>query len=302
MSDSDSTTAWVTVAEAAEKAQVDTGTVRQWYRAGHVPTRRAEGPRGAFLVPLELVLQLANPPDALDVPAASSFEPSIEAALKGLTADRESEIESLRGDLAQAREQLEFLRAQLAEASSENRTLKQQLQAADDQRADLRAQLADAVDDRKGVEARLATVEAELTQLRRTAARSSITDNSWLDLQTPAYESPVRRQAMAPPPPGATAATPPADGPTAPYAEPPTGVLSERLADTRPDGDGDAAGETDERAPEPSSDDILAEDARQAEYTATHAIWTDEAPHPPLGESPDDLLPEPEKKGRFGKR
>ena len=294
MSDSDSTNAWVTVAEAAEQAQVDSGTIRQWYRAGRIPTRRAEGQRGAFLVPLSLVLDLVHPPE---VRAPASAEPSIDDALRTLSAESAAETDGLRQELDAARQQLDFLRAQLAEAAGETRTLKQQLQLADDQRADLRAQLADAVDERKGVEARLHTVEAELAELRKTAARSSITDNSWLDLQTPAYQSPVRRQAMSTPPPAPSAA--PLGGPTAPYEDLPTNDLADLLAATRPD---------DEDAPAATSssdgDDVVPamRGFDDDDYTASRTIWTDEAPHPPLGENPDDLLPEPDKKGRRGKR
>ena len=283
MSDSDSTSAWVTVAEAATKAQVDSGTVRQWYRSGRIPTRRAEGERGAFLVPLDLVLELAQPSEP---PAAAS----IEAAQLGVpTGPSPAEVEALQRDLDQAREQVAFLRTQLAEVADENRQLKQQLVEADDQRADIRARLADAVDDRKGVEARLATVEAELTQLRRTAARASITDPSWLDQQTPAYESPVRRQGMAPTP------TAPDGGPTAPFAEPHTNDLADLLAATRPDSEAPAAAAPGGRFEEDGFED---EDSS----ARARAIWTDEAPHPPLGQHDDDLLPEPDRKGRFGKK
>lgn len=303
MSNSESTTtAWVTVAEAAEKAQVDSGTVRQWYRSGRVPTRRAEGERGAFLVPLELVLSLVNPSDDAAEPPISTT--SIEETLRELSVGYSSaetdatkeELATVSQELAQAREQLEFVRAQLAEATGENRTLKQQLQLGDDQRADLRTQLADAVDERKGVEARLLTVEAELTQLRRTAARSSITDNSWLDQATPAYESPVRRQAMSTPPPGlvptASTPAPPTDGPTAPFVEAPESELADLLAATRPDDD--------EAETTPTGSDDFG-DVRE-EYAPPRVVWTDEVPHPPLGESPDDLLPDHAKKGRFGKK
>lgn len=336
MSNSESTTAWVTVAEAAEQAHVDSGTVRQWYRAGRIPTRRSEGERGAFLVPLDLVLGLANPP-AEDLSAAASSVPSIEDALRGLGVGvSTAETDALNQELAEAREQVEFLRAQLAEATGETRTLKQQLEVADDQRADLRAQLADAVDERKGVDARLLTLEAELTELRRAAARSSITDNSWLDQDTPAYQSPVRRQAMAtpPPPPTATAAAAPvtapapvtastsasastpaaaplADGPTAPFSEARSSELAELLAATRPDDDDDDDpsfdAETDAVGRGTRGADSSPEEQRHLggagdDYIAARTIWTDEAPHPPLGESPDDLLPEHDRKGRFGKK
>jgi hypothetical protein len=300
MSESESTSAWVTVAEAAEQANVDSGTVRQWYRAGRIPTRRADGGSRAFLVPLDLVLGLARPMDAGEAPAPATL--SIEEALRGLAGNGWSaEAESLKVELAAVNEQVEVLRAQLTEAGAENRSLREQLAAADDQRADLRAQLADVVDDRKGISARLATVEAELTQLRRTAARSSITDNSWLELQTPAYESPVRRQAMSTPP-------PPAGGPTAPYGTPAPsasgGELADLLAATRPDGADDAE---DRRRPtwtaeQPDDRDRATDPVADDRAVAPRAIWTDEAPHPPLGESPDDLLPGHERRSRFGKR
>ena len=305
MSDSDSTaTTWVTVAEAAEKAHIDSGTVRQWYRSGRIPTRRAEGERGAFLVPLQLVLDLVSPPEA------AAAAPSIEEAIRGLNADHWSgeatsareELESVRAELAEAREQVERLREQLAQGAREHRSLKEQLEAAEDRAADLRAELADAVDDRKGVEARLATVEAELIQLRRTAARGSITDHSWLDLQTPAYQSPVRRQAMAADP-APVSPAPPAGGPTAPFTEARSSELADLLAATRPDGADDDPPDTGDRGPEAGRARFLDDgDDRSDEYTNSRAIWTDEAPHPPLGESPDDLLPEPDRKGRFGKK
>lgn len=298
MSDSDSTTAWVSVAEAAEKAQVDSGTVRQWYRSGRIPTRRAEGERGAFLVPLDLVLSLVRPAEPQDATASAAAAPSIEEALRGLNADlwsseteaAKQDLAAARSELAEAREQLGFLRAQLAEASTESRSLKEQLRAA--------------LDDRKGVEARLATVEAELTQLRRTASRGSITDNSWLDLKTPAYQSPVRRQALATPPPEPSPAIP-QDGPTSSYAEARTSELSGLLAATRPDDDpdevGDGHGDGASAAPTPTAHFQDAEPDHDGDYSA-RAIWTDEAPHPPLGEHDDDLLPSSDKKGRFGKK
>ncbi|HEX2850905.1 MAG TPA: MerR family transcriptional regulator [Acidimicrobiales bacterium] len=51
---------WVTVGTAAEKSGVSTGTIRQWYRSGRLPTQRSEGERGVFLVPIEDVLRLAR--------------------------------------------------------------------------------------------------------------------------------------------------------------------------------------------------------------------------------------------------
>src|SRR3954447_17879222 len=89
---------WVTVADAADRAGVDSSTVRQWYRAGKLPTRRAEGDRGAFLVPLAAVLELA--------PAAASANGSAVAPPGVL-------------------QQVDYLHEQLAELSQENRILRQ---------------------------------------------------------------------------------------------------------------------------------------------------------------------------------
>src|SRR5688572_14940706 len=111
MSDSDSTSAWVTVAEAAEQAQVDSGTVRQWYRSGRIPTRRAEGQRGAFLVPLDLVVELARPPEPA-APAASAA-PSIEDVLRTLATESTPATEALQ-------QELDGLRTQLLELTEEN--------------------------------------------------------------------------------------------------------------------------------------------------------------------------------------
>ena len=237
MNDSEKKTAWVTVAEAAEKAHVDSRTIRQWYRSGSIPTRRAEAQGGAFLVPLDLVLSLADPPKVAD----------------------QGPEGTLRAELAAANEQMEFLRSQLAEASEESRSLRQQLQAA---------------------ESRLLIVEAEATR-----PRGSITDHSWLDEKTPAYESPVRRQGR---PVASRSAT---DAPA-----PLIGELTDLLASTRADA---------EDAPEPRDDHGWLPDEvdSEGEVGAGHAIWTDEAPRPAFGDNVDDLLPEHhEKKGRFGKK
>lgn len=53
-------TEWVPVALASRKARVDAATIRSWYRAGDIPTRRTRGERGAVLVPLADVLERAG--------------------------------------------------------------------------------------------------------------------------------------------------------------------------------------------------------------------------------------------------
>src|SRR3954452_7730495 len=91
---------WVTVAEADERAGVESHTVLQWYRSGKLPTRRAEGERGAFLVPLAGVLDLA--------PGASANGSAGHADTPALAPD-------------------DFLRDQVAELSEENLVLRQRL-------------------------------------------------------------------------------------------------------------------------------------------------------------------------------
>jgi DNA-binding transcriptional MerR regulator len=243
---------WVTVAEAAERAGVDTGTVRQWYRAGRIPTRRAEGERGAFLVPLAAVLELVPSSTAAAVPSEGPAS-------------------------SELLQQVDFLRTQLAELSEENRVLRQRLQDEDDRRADLRARLAD--------------TEDELNQLRRTAARSSITDPSWLDEQTPAYESPVRPQGMG----------------SAARAVPRTGELADLLAATRPDGEDDGLA----RRSSYEDDGWATPAAAHRPSVGPHTLDDQDEdvpfvpPRPiPAGEAAgygtheDDLLPEPDKRGR----
>jgi transposase-like protein len=245
---------WVTVAEAAERAGVDSGTVRQWYRSGKVPTRRADGEHGAFLVPLASVLELA--------PAARSENGAV------------SQVAT-----AEVLQQVDFLRKQLAELSEENRILRDRLHDEEERHADLRARLAD--------------TEDELAQLRTVAARSSITDASWLEQRTPAYESPVRPQGMGSPP----------------RIVPKSGELADLLAATRPDGEEDDVS----LLPTPKEDDLgpigggvsvgphTLDDADEGgPFVPPRPVPT--AEHLAYGTHEDDLLPEPEKPDRSRRR
>lgn len=325
-------TIWVTVAEAAEKSGVDTGTVRQWYRSGRLPTQRSQGDRGSFLVPLDAVVALARGDEEGDAVVAdlidlnaSYWSAQTEAAREEATAARNElaaarealdssagELEEMRGELAAARHQLDFLRSQLAETSEDARRLREQLQAAEQERdqrreenASLRRELAEASNDldRTNDElvdsrSRLAALEGELDKLRAiSSATGSITDNAWLALPTNSYRSPVRPQGMAATPAGA--------------------ALSGLIADTTPDpgagADHDLAMPTldDERppaTPTPVPDDVTFED------TPDLAPWEASAdlPHPGppagqrvkpvFGDHDDDLLPQPDKKGRRRRR
>ena len=306
-------TAWVSVAEAAEKSGVGTSTVRQWYRSGRVPTQRAEGERGAFLVPLHAVLALAQQADEegdavgaelIDL-NASYWSAQTEAAREEATAARnelsqarvelaelESELVTAQDQLIAAQDQLGFLRSQLAEASEDTRAFREQVATANDERdrhrveaTRLQAELTHVQDELDEAQRRLAAQDDELRRLRSiSSATASITDNSWLDLGTNAYQSPVRPQGMA-------AATP------APSGDAFAGLLADTQADEldRSDLASDADGADRERLPT-----LDEERAAAAEAAAL------EAPTPVVrhdfGRHDDDLLPEPEKKGRRGRK
>ena len=327
-------TAWVSVAEAADKSGVGTSTVRQWYRSGRLPTQRADGDRGAFLVPLDAVLALADQADAdgdalgaevIDL-NASYWSAQTEAAREEATAakqelaDARSQLQEAQDELGAAHGQLEFLRSQLAESSEDTRRLRDELQAAqadverlqeagahgpsgsegdaDDAGVDteelveLRAEVGELRSELERTSADLDRTSSELTEARRhlattetelqklrdiSTAVGSITDNSWLDLPTNSYRSPVRPQGMVAP----------------------GDALSGLLADTAPD-----------RASEPeASGDPWVHEREQEPQPAWQEDRGDEAVSAPapapvhaLGHHDDDLLPQPEKKGRRGRR
>lgn len=327
-------TIWVTVAEAATKSGVDTGTVRQWYRSGRLPTQRSQGDRGSFLVPLDAVVALARGDeegdavvaDLIDLNAAY-WSAQTEAAREETTAARNEladvrkrletasrELEQANHDLGADREQLAFLRSQLAEASEDARQLRDRLKTAErerdrlrDENASVRAELGDAREelDRTNDElgdsrSRLAALEAELDKLRAiSSATGSITDNSWLALPTNTYRSPVRPQGMA-------AAIP---------ATPAGSALAGLLANTTPDPDDGSGMDLDmpvldderppvsaEEEPEmaeasvPEPPDEATDEATPAAPRPTRRV------KPVFGVHDDDLLPQPERKGRRGRR
>lgn len=321
-------TIWVTVAEAATKSGVDTGTVRQWYRSGRLPTQRSQGDRGSFLVPLDAVVALARGDeegdavvaDLIDLNAAY-WSAQTEAAREETTAARNelaevreqldvasNDLQQAKRELAADRAQLDFLRSQLAETSEDARRLRDQLKTIErernqlrDENTSLRAELGDTREelDRTNDElgdsrSRLAALETEIDKLRAiSSATGSITDNSWLSLPTNTYRSPVRPQGMA----GATTAG---------------GVLAGLIADTTPDPDAGSGADLavpvlDDEYPPLTVEDELPEDAAPA------AEPPDEAPDdvraapprrvkPVFGIHDDDLLPQPEKKHRRGRR
>ena len=162
---------WVTVSEAAELSGISGSAIRQWYRSGRIPTQRADGDRGAFLVPLADVIRLGEDADAAGDDLGDPVL-DLNASYWSLeTAAAREEAAAARNEVEEVRRQLVFLRDQLAEATAAERE----------------------------ATARAHKLETELATLRKiSAATSSITDSSWLELATNRYESPVRSQGMQP--------------------------------------------------------------------------------------------------------
>lgn len=335
--------AWVTVAEAAEKSGVGTSTVRQWYRSGRLPTQRADGDRGAFLVPLDAVLALADDADeegdaitaeVIDL-NASYWSAQTEAAREEATtarnelAEARSELQAAHDEVKATEEQLDLVRAQRAEAAEEARQLRERVGATEaelqglrdaastravappDRSTEdtdaLRAELAEVREELDGTRADLdrttrdlerATGQLEVTQRQLTKAEAdlaklreistavgSITDNSWLDLPTNSYRSPIRPQGMAAAPTSTAAAG---------------DALSGLLADTQPDSTTESSPVQDPWSAEPEQERVeLAYDADAPDQAVTPPPAR---PHHELGHHDDDLLPQPEKKGRRGRR
>lgn len=317
-------TTWVTVAEAAEKSGVDTSTVRQWYRSGRLPTQRSQGDRGSFLVPLDAVVALGRGDEEGDAVVAdlidlnaSYWSDQTELAREEATAARNeladvrrqldeatAELQQATGALAGDREQLDFLRSQLAEASEDARQLRTRAETAEGERTrleeanrslraeldDVRAELDRTNDELGDTRSRATALEEELDKLRAiSSATGSITDHSWLSLRTNSYRSPVRPQGMA-----AAASD----------------ALAGLIADTTPDGVADAdlvmpaPADEDPPADPFEDDDVLPHD----EFAATEppdAVTASPAARrvkPVFGNHDDDLLPQPEKKGRRGRK
>jgi excisionase family DNA binding protein len=350
-------TVWVTVAEAAEKSGVGTSTVRQWYRSGRIPTQRAEGERGAFLVPLDAVMALADRADeegddlgaaVIDLNASywsaqteAAREEAAEAkrevaAVRADLAEAESELDEFEKDLAQAREErdqaleeLAGLRSAAAATAADHDERTATLHAATverdrleianqelrDELAGVRAELGSATAEIETFQARIGLLQEELTTLRAVTAKAgSITDNSWLDQPTNSYRSPVRPQGMA-------------------AAE----ALSGLLASTQPDLTGSPSPDSTSSSPmststtppktifddvhrrqaaarqptfdEPADDAGVDENEAGAEGPADRIDdeqWAEQrriaARDFGFGDHDDDLLPEPEKKSRRGRK
>lgn len=109
---------WVSVADAAEAAGVSTSTIRYWYRHGSIPTQRAEGDGGRYLVPLEAVLARANRLGETD--EASDDDIDMDAVYWSAECEKaRHEAEGLRAELDEARVRVGVLERRVAELQAE---------------------------------------------------------------------------------------------------------------------------------------------------------------------------------------
>lgn len=199
---------WVSVAEAAKRADVSTSTVRQWYRSGRLATQRREGERGGFLVPIDDVLRLASAADDMGDVAedsvidinASYWAAETEAARAGEAAARaeadeaRSDARRLSADLDDAREQIEAAREQLRQARLDASAAERAKAEVEREVHFLRTQLSEANDELREIRARAAGLEASLEEAKRAATFGSVTNTEWVDGVERGYRGPLRAQ------------------------------------------------------------------------------------------------------------
>jgi hypothetical protein len=158
-------TVWVTVAEAAEKSGIGTSTIRQWYRSGRIPTQRAEGDRGAFLVPLDAVVALADKADEEGDDLGAAVIDLNASYWSAQTEVAREEAAAAQRELATVRAELEELRSRAAGPGTQAKA-----EAADASSRDLdaaRAEVRQLQEDLEGAEADLDQIEAELAAARK---------------------------------------------------------------------------------------------------------------------------------------
>ena len=112
---------WVAVAEAAQRAGVETKAVRRWARAGVVASTRRPG--GGYVVALSDVI----------LATAAAAEAAARQEVRRLTAD----LEDAARQIDAARQRIKELRTQNAEAAEEARELRETI-------AELQEELAEA--------------------------------------------------------------------------------------------------------------------------------------------------------------
>lgn len=256
---------WVTVSEASARSGLAGATIRQLYRSGRIPTQRAAGDRGAFLVPLTAVLRIG---DEADADGDDLGEPILDINATYWSIETQAareEAASAQAALDEARRQVAFLREQLAEATAAERA----------------------------ATARADALEAEAAALRRISrASASITDPSWLDLSTNGYGSPVRGQALP-----ALAVVEPLVGETG-IDGPGDDALAQALAEAT---GATVADVTVTVVPVPEAQ-ASAELDGDAEGEVELEVDAPKVQHPRPGEHADDLLPASEKRSRRGRR
>lgn len=182
---------WITVAEAADRSGIGTSTIRHWYRTGRVPTQRADGGRGAFLVPLDVVLAVAARTGTCGGAPANP-------ATDGGVAAWEARIEAARAEAAAGRAEAADLATRLQASEGELDVTRRRLRKTTAELTDARRILVRTEAELAEARHELARTDAELQKLREISSIvGSITDTSWIDLPTNSYRSPVRPQSVA---------------------------------------------------------------------------------------------------------
>lgn len=394
-------TVWVTVAEAAEKSGIGTSTIRQWYRSGRIPTQRADGDKGAFLVPLDAVIALADRADeegddlgaaVIDLnasywsaqteaareeaaearkelaevrqqldelrrqqatpAAAATAATSVDDRSEALAAAQD-EVRQLQEDLTGAEADLDIIEAELAAARKErddalaevqrltaerdrlvgeNRDLtnevgavRTELGTTKEELGGVRQEVRASAEELETFRHRIRLLQEELTELRAVTGKAgSITDNSWLEQPTNAYQSPVRPQGMA-----AADALSGLLASTQPDLGVPTSLLDDAAGTTAPVGATPTKGAGGKRSKPAKTvfDDVDQRKAAVQRPDSADAAPVGEATESPadhdaarvddetwaeerraaardfgFGQHDDDLLPEPEKKPRRGRK
>jgi hypothetical protein len=202
---------WVTIEDAAVKAAVELSVVRRWYREGHVPTQRAEGDQGRFLVPLDVVLALAA--------GADESGDSLGAAVVDINASYwVAETKAARAETATVRQKLDRAEAELAsqriekaEAATRAKSQLNDLQSAKLAVRRLTAQVEE-------LESRSETLQRALVAAQKRAGGDAVDDAPW-SAASAVVDSGVEEYT----PPTAPSASPPAkptDGPAGARSDP----------------------------------------------------------------------------------
>jgi hypothetical protein len=197
---------WVTIEDAAVKAAVELSVVRRWYREGHVPTQRAEGDQGRFLVPLDVVLALAAGADESGDALGAAVVDINASYWVAETETARAETVTVRQKLDRAEADLAAQRIEQAEAATKAKSQLNDLQSAKLAVRRLTAQVEE-------LESRIETLQRALAAAQKRAGADAVEDASWsaaaavLDSGVEEYSPPTA--------PGAPPPAKPVDGPAA---------------------------------------------------------------------------------------